>query len=160
MMKGPHKTRNRRLPARAWPGVLAVLLGGALLAWLFLLPGGDNALSPESPGAGAQTQNASEPGFDQVENGIHLRTGFVEGEGLMTVVTHCTACHSAKLVTQNRMTREGWEQTIRWMQKTQNLWDLGENEQIILDYLAAHYAPEKKGRRQNLADIEWYELKP
>lgn len=143
-----------------WHGVVAVLLGAALLALVMILlrpgyPGPEGSEGPEAPAAAAP-----EPGFDQVENGVHLRTGFVEGEGLMAVVTHCTACHSARLVTQNRMTREGWEQTIRWMQKTQNLWDLGENEKIILDYLAAHYAPEKKGRRQKLDNIEWYELKP
>ena len=67
-------------------------------------------------------------------------------------------CHSALLVTQNRMSRESWEATIRWMQQTQNLWDLGKNEEIILNYLATYYAPEKKGRRQNLQDIEWYVL--
>lgn len=97
--------------------------------------------------------------FDKIEDGIHVRTGFVEGEGLMTVVNNCTNCHSAKLVTQNRMNKEGWKATIKWMQDTQNLWDLGKNEEIIVNYLATHYAPEKKGRRQNLANIEWYELK-
>ena len=97
--------------------------------------------------------------FDKIENGIHLRTGFVQGEGLMTVVNNCTNCHSAKLVTQNRMTKEGWQATITWMQETQNLWDLGKNEAIIVDYLATYYAPEKKGRRENLDNIEWYELK-
>ena len=97
--------------------------------------------------------------FDKIENGIHLRTGFVQGEGLMTVVNNCTNCHSAKLVTQNRMTKEGWQATITWMQETQNLWDLGKNEVIIVDYLATYYAPEKKGRRENLDNIEWYELK-
>lgn len=103
-------------------------------------------------------QGLSEADYDAIENGIHLRTGFVEAEGLMTVVNNCTNCHSAKLVTQNRMTREGWEATIRWMQETQKLWDLGNNEAIILDYLAANYAPEDTGRRANLADIEWYVL--
>ncbi len=97
--------------------------------------------------------------FDKIENGIHLRTGFVQGEGLMAVVNNCTNCHSAKLVTQNRMTKEGWQATIKWMQETQNLWDLGKNEAIIVDYLATYYAPEKKGRRENLDNIEWYELK-
>ncbi len=145
------KSRAGQSLFRGWQGIVVVLLGGLLLVWLYLLPGGEAAVA-EAPG--------DEPGFDQVENGIHLRTGFADGEGLMAVVTNCTACHSAKLVTQNRMTREGWEQTIRWMQQTQNLWDLGANEAIILDYLAAHYAPEKKGRRQNLTDIEWYELQP
>ena len=99
-----------------------------------------------------------EPDFDKIENGIHIRTGLAEGDGLQAVINHCTNCHSAKLVTQNRMTAEGWQATIQWMQETQNLWDLGKNEEIIVRYLATHYAPEKKGRRENLTNIEWYEL--
>ena len=45
---------------------------------------------------------------DIIENGIHLRTGFVDADGLMTVINNCTNCHSAKLVTQNRMSKEHW----------------------------------------------------
>jgi hypothetical protein len=100
-----------------------------------------------------------EDDFDKIENGIHLRTGFVEGDGLMLVVQHCTSCHSAKLVTQNRMSKEKWLATIRWMQETQNLWDLGLNEEPILNYLSTYYALNEAGRRANLANIEWYELK-
>ena len=93
-----------------------------------------------------------------IKNGIHVATGFVDGDGLTEVIQNCTNCHSAKLVTQNRMTKEGWVATIRWMQETQNLWDLGNNEEIIVNYLAANYAPDKKGRRAVLTDIEWYTL--
>ena len=100
----------------------------------------------------------SHPDFDKIENGVHLRTGFAEGEGLQLVITNCTTCHSAKLVTQNRMSKERWQSTIRWMQETQNLWDLGSNEETIVNYLATYYAPIEKGRRQNLANIEWYKL--
>lgn len=95
----------------------------------------------------------------EIKDGIHIETGFIASNGLEAVINNCTNCHSAKIVTQNRMTREGWLTTIRWMQKTQNLWDLGDQESIILDYLAANYTPENKGRRQNLAVEEWYELK-
>ena len=95
---------------------------------------------------------------DLIENGIHVRTGFVVDEGLMTVINNCTNCHSAKLVTQNRMSKERWIATIKWMQETQNLWDLGGNEEIIVTYLAKHYAPVKKGRREGLTNIEWYDL--
>jgi len=105
------------------------------------------------------TSASEDDDFDKIENGIHLRTGFAEGEGLMVVVNNCTNCHSAKLVTQNRMSIDGWRVTIKWMQETQNLWDLGKNEDIIINYLAPYYAPESKGRRQNLNNIEWYELK-
>lgn len=94
-----------------------------------------------------------------IVDGVHVATGFVDGAGLTAVIQNCTNCHSAKLVTQNRMTKEGWIATIRWMQETQNLWDLGENEKTIVQYLATYYAPQKKGRREILTDIEWYELK-
>ncbi|MGW9685489.1 monoheme cytochrome C [Flagellimonas sp. 2504JD1-5] len=99
-----------------------------------------------------------EADFDNIENGVHLRTGLVEGDGLILVVNNCTNCHSAKLVTQNRMSKEQWSATIRWMQETQNLWDLGKNEEIIVTYLATHYAPKKGGRRPNLNTIDWYKL--
>ena len=78
---------------------------------------------------------------DQVENGIHLQTGFVEDEHMELVIQNCTSCHSAKLVTQNRMSEEGWKATIKWMQETQNLWDLGDNEHKIVSYLAKNYSP-------------------
>ena len=95
---------------------------------------------------------------DRIENGIHLRTGLVDGEGLMMVVNNCTNCHSAKLVTQNRMSAERWDATIRWMQETQNLWDLGVNQEVIVNYLVTNYPPKSKGRRMALTNIDWYEL--
>ena len=95
---------------------------------------------------------------NKIENGIHIRTGLVDAEGLMTVVNNCTNCHSAKLIMQNRMNAERWNATIRWMQETQNLWDLGTNQEVIVNYLVTNYPPKKKGRRENLSNIEWYEL--
>ncbi len=95
---------------------------------------------------------------DKIENGIHIRTGLIEAEGLMTVVNNCTNCHSAKLVTQNRMNEERWNATIKWMQETQNLWDLGGNQKIIVDYLVTNYPVKDVGRRAALTNIDWYEL--
>ncbi|MDC0602499.1 hypothetical protein OAP14_05660 [Aliiglaciecola sp.] len=74
-------------------------------------------------------------------------SGLVIDSGFEIVRAHCMACHSAKLVTQNRMTRENWLDTLRWMQKSQGLWDLAENEKVILDYLAANYSPIPSSRR-------------
>jgi len=95
---------------------------------------------------------------DRIENGIHVRTGLIEAEGLMTVVNNCTNCHSALLVIQNRMNAERWIATIKWMQETQNLWDLGGNQEIIVNYLVTNYPPKEKGRREILTNIDWYEL--
>lgn len=93
-----------------------------------------------------------------IVDGIHVASGLVVDDGFIQVKATCLACHSAKLVTQNRATRDGWEKMIRWMQETQNLWDLGTNEDLILDYLAKHYAPDEAGRRPNLPTPTWYVL--
>ncbi|UJH68761.1 monoheme cytochrome C [Allomuricauda sp. SCSIO 65647] len=100
-----------------------------------------------------------EEDFDKIENGIHVATGFVEDEGMRLVIQNCVGCHSAKLVTQNRLSAEGWQSTIKWMQETQNLWSLGANEEKIIEYLAKNYGPVSKGRRKNLINADWYELK-
>lgn len=90
---------------------------------------------------------------------IDEATGLIDDENLNLVVANCTACHSSALIIQNRASREGWKSMITWMQETQKLWDLGENEDAILDYLAKHYAPsERNQRRNNLEGIEWYVL--
>ena len=96
--------------------------------------------------------------IDKIENGIHVASGLIAEDGYKLVYGSCSGCHSLKLVTQNRATREGWLEMIRWMQETQDLPDLEEREGPILDYLGKYYAPEKKGRRENLENIAWYEL--
>ena len=89
---------------------------------------------------------------------IDPENGLIVDDNYKLVEQNCSACHSLKLVTQNRATEEGWKEIIVWMQETQKLWDLGENEPKIITYLGKNYAPNKKGRRQNLKNIEWYEL--
>ena len=93
-----------------------------------------------------------------IENGIDIKTGLIADEGYQLVIGTCGACHSLDLVTQNSATREGWKDIIVWMQETQKLWDLGENEVVILDYLERNYAPKEQGRRAQLKNIDWYEL--
>ncbi|QBQ55538.1 hypothetical protein [Nitrosococcus wardiae] len=97
------------------------------------------------------------PSWAQEE--VDEKTGLVIDEGFEIVKANCTGCHSARLITQNRATREGWKETIRWMQRTQNLWQFDpQTEEAILDYLAKHYAPEARGRRPNLKIEKWYFL--
>ena len=77
-------------------------------------------------------------------------SGLVVDTGFEQVRAQCAACHSLMLVTQNRADRDGWLQMIRWMQETQGLWPLGDNEPLIVDYLAKHYGPVRSGRRKPL----------
>ena len=81
---------------------------------------------------------------------MDAKTGLVIAEGFDLVSVHCTVCHSATLVTQNRADREGWLSMIRWMQKKQGLWPLGPAEDPILNYLATNYGPVDSGRRKPL----------
>jgi hypothetical protein len=88
-------------------------------------------------------------------------TGLIIDKRLALVKANCTGCHSPKLIQQHRFTREGWVGKIRWMQQYHNLWNLGESEKVILDYLEEYYSPESTGnlrpaRRAPLQNIEWY----
>ncbi len=107
-----------------------------------------------------RSSTSDEDDWNKTVNGIHLRSGLHADPNLQVIIGACTSCHSSKLITQNKATREGWKQMIRWMQKTQNLGDLGKSEPVILDYLAKYYAPKEEGRRQNIdvEAIEWYVL--
>ena len=79
-------------------------------------------------------------------------TGLAIDQNWQQVRAVCTVCHSAKLVTQNRMSRSAWLDTIRWMQKEHGLIPLNDLEEPILDYLGKHYnVPDNiRTRRRNL----------
>lgn len=132
----------------AMKGLFVVVLGLFVFTWMVYLFPEFTQYIPEESGQNEE-QTFSTNAADILK----------EGEGKLLVIQNCTSCHSARLIDQNRATTEGWTSMIRWMQSSQNLWDLGENENAILQYLATNYGPEKKGRRANLKGIEWFELK-
>lgn len=81
-------------------------------------------------------------------------TGLVVAPGWESVRAHCGACHSYGLVTSQRGDAEFWRDTIRWMQRTQNLWPLtAADESLIIGYLATNYAETDWGRRPPLSPM-------
>lgn len=75
-----------------------------------------------------------------------------DGVGVDLVRAHCSGCHSLSLVTSQRGDRDYWLNLIRWMQNTQNLWQIpAAQEAMILDYLAEHYDESVWGRRPPLS---------
>lgn len=79
---------------------------------------------------------------------VDATTGLVIQPGWEQVRAHCGACHSYALVTNQRAGRQTWLDIIRWMQATQNLWQLPPVvESQILDYLASSYPPQPNRRR-------------
>lgn len=82
---------------------------------------------------------------------VDPHTGLVVDGDWELVRANCSGCHSTRLVTQNRMSAEGWLATIRWMQEKHKLWDLGKREAKIVAYLETHYGvPEVPLRRRPL----------
>ena len=62
--------------------------------------------------------------------------------------SNCIACHSSRLITQQRGTRDQWLGMIRWMQAKQNLWQFDpDTEARIVAYLAENYPPASDRRR-------------
>ena len=87
------------------------------------------------------------------EGAIDERTGLVIDDGWVYVSAHCGACHSYALVTSQRGDASFWRETIRWMQRTQRLWTIPEEqEQALIAYLAKHYRDTEWGRRAALPE--------
>lgn len=138
-----------RFSVKLWPWILLLFI----LAYMVYL-----TVSDAPPQGSSKIENRSLP---LVLNGSDTTTGLVINPGFELIRSQCTGCHSAKLVTQNRLSRAGWESALRWMQRTQGLWDLGPDETKILDYLEFNYGPVATGRRQplELDSTAWYTIK-
>ena len=79
-------------------------------------------------------------------------SGFVMTGDWELVRGNCIACHSAKLVTQQRGSATQWLGIIRWMQATQKLWQFDpETESKIIAYLAEKYPPQSARRRSAIS---------
>lgn len=82
---------------------------------------------------------------------IDKESGLIVAPGMEEVKATCTVCHSAKFIILQRGDRDTWLSMIRWMQKTQGLWELDPKmEDTILTYLETNYPPGKASRRPNL----------
>ena len=79
-------------------------------------------------------------------------TGLLIAPGWELVRANCGACHSFRLVTAQRGDEAFWTDAIRWMQRTQNLWQIpAEVETPLIAYLAANYNETDWGRRPPLS---------
>lgn len=118
-------------------------LAATLLGALILVACAQEA-PPPRPQATSETARAVEPQIDPV-------SGLKMAENWELVRAACTACHSARQITQQRGTAEQWLSMIRWMQKKQNLWGFDpETEAKIVAYLATNYPPSAAQRRAAL----------
>jgi cytochrome c5 len=112
-----------------------------LFSLAFLVACSKEQAPEKTNNAAAQAVVVAEPEIDPV-------TGFKMTGDWELVRGNCTACHSSKLITQQRGTAQQWLTMIRWMQKKQNLWQFDPGtESRIIAYLADNYPPDAAQRR-------------
>jgi predicted small lipoprotein YifL len=111
------------------------------------------ACGQEGPAtAGSAPEAASEPDVTaSAEPELDPMSGLKMTGDWQIVRANCVACHSGKLITQQRGTAEQWLAMIRWMQAKQNLWQFDPvTEEKIIAYLAENYPPGRSQRRAAL----------
>ncbi|MXZ55814.1 MAG: hypothetical protein F4227_05275 [Gammaproteobacteria bacterium] len=75
----------------------------------------------------------------------------MDAEGNWKLIkAYCNVCHSERLLTQQQLNRENWSKAIKRMQAQENLWDLGDNESKVLDYLSTYYGVSSKPKTQRV----------
>lgn len=110
------------------------LLTGCIVAALGL------AVTVASDAAIAQAGAAFMPRDEKPED-------FPAGAGRDESFYACTACHGFKLVAQQGMTRQQWEDSVDLMTERHNMPSLEGNERkIVLDYLASTFSPRASGQ--------------
>jgi cytochrome c len=71
--------------------------------------------------------------------------GLPPGKGREEVFYACAPCHSLKLVTQQGLSRQRWEETMDWMIAKQAMPELNpDDRKLIVDYLAKFYGEDRK----------------
>ena len=68
----------------------------------------------------------------------------VAGDGAAETYAYCIACHSERLVAQQGLTREGWEEVIVLMMEDHGMAPIESSSlERVLGYLSTHYGPER-----------------
>jgi hypothetical protein len=94
--------------------------------------------------AGAVHAQAPTPGFAARDERVD---DLPEGPGRDETFGMCTACHGYKLVSNQGMSRNKWDETLTWMTERHNMPALqGADRELILDYLSAHHPPKAPSR--------------
>ena len=145
-----------RKPVHQWQASFTVALLMVFILGLLTVQRANGADTDGAETDGADTAAADTYAAETsgTKRKTDAATGLIVAEHWQLVQAHCGACHSYRLVTANRGDRDYWLSTLRWMQRTQNLWPIPfEQEAKLLDYLAANYLSHNEtewGRRPPL----------
>ena len=69
-------------------------------------------------------------------------TDIFDAPGADLTYIYCAGCHSERLVAQQGLTREDWDELLVWMVEEQGMPEIEEPDlTAVLDYLRDHYGP-------------------
>jgi hypothetical protein len=123
--------RNIKVPRFAQLSIVANVVATVILGLLLVPASADNVC--------AQVVTPPAASEEKPEN-------FPAGAGRDDTFYFCTACHNFKLVAQQGMTREQWDESLTWMTARHKMPMLeGKDREIILGYLATAYGPRTTG---------------
>ena len=130
--------------AMVFPGVQSANDRADLILYL-----NRNSDSPLDLGAGIGTAGVSgEASMGEVETpdlGVLVVT-----EGARETYAYCTACHSERLVAQQGLTRDGWEEVLEFMVEEQGMLPVeGADRERVLTYLSTHYGIDRPNFPKN-----------
>ena len=110
-----------------------------LIAYLRTLSDKPLALPPSSSAEAGRGRDGGRAGPNRGQE--RDWQGLPPGPGRDEVFYSCNACHSLKLVTQQGMSRERWDETLEWMVEEQGMAEIEDPvmRDRILDYLSTHF---------------------
>lgn len=101
---------------------------------------GRGGFNPLNPSAGSRSSSDKPaPKYDPSDEYL----GLPRTDGVDTVFTQCTPCHSAATFMQQNLSRSSWDKLINWMVESRGMLEPEpEDRKIILDYLTKHFGAE------------------
>ena len=137
---GRIKTRRPRLVLRGSTKLerssATSTIGRALALTVTVLIAAVCAVASEGRGVGGTTPTG--------ESKLPGPGVLVAGDGATETYAYCIACHSERLVAQQGLTREGWEEVIVLMMEEHGMAPIeSPSLQRVLGYLSTHYGPDR-----------------
>lgn len=106
---------------------LASATGAPNFAWTF------NALDPGREVSGDTSAVAFDP--------MDTNWGLPPGDGQELVAAWCAACHSMRIVMQQRASKERWDALLIWMVEKQGMAEMPpEDREAVLSYLSENFS--------------------
>ena len=120
-----------------FPGIADAGERADLIAWLDLLS--DSPSASERRRSGGVPEAAASPESTSPEVGI-----LVIAEGAQATHAYCTVCHSERIVAQQGLSREDWEEVLEYMVDEHGMTPIEAPDfDLVIEYLSTHYGPER-----------------